>query len=174
MSSARAIADSALAIVGRAGEEIYVSAWDETFEWLRPALVDAETRGVRIFAMVYGESELDVGFWQRHSYRETVATRIGGRMLTLVADSSEALVAHIPVHGDPSGVYTRNPVICLVTEEYLRHDLILQNAKTMTGYEEWDRWLHTNEDVRALTLGRTGRESPIDPTVPVESTAASP
>ena len=35
----------------------------------------------------------------------------------------------------------------------------------MTGYDEWDEWLHADEDVRALTLGRTGRESPIEPPV---------
>ena len=33
---------------------------------------------------------------------------------------------------------TQNPVLCLVAEEYLIHDLTLQKAKTMTGYDEWD------------------------------------
>jgi sugar-specific transcriptional regulator TrmB len=171
MSTLRAIADHALGVVASAHEEIFVSAWDDALDWLRPALVEAEGRGVRVFAMVYGETALGIGSWQRHSYRETVASRIGGRMLTLVADGAESLIAHMPESGEATGVLTQNPVICLVTEEYLRHDFILQRAKTMTGYHEWDAWLQANDDVHAVLLGRTGRESPIDPMASAEALA---
>ena len=41
----------------------------------------------------------DVGSWLVHSYREIVSDRIAGRMLTLVADGEEALIAHIPRSG---------------------------------------------------------------------------
>jgi sugar-specific transcriptional regulator TrmB len=156
-----AIIDHARVIVRNAGSEIYLSVWDENLEPLRPELAAADARGVRIFGMLYGEGDLDVGWWQHHSYRETVSSRIGGRMLTLVADGKEALIAHMPERGDPSAVRTRNPVLCLVAEEYLIHDLTLQKAKTMTGYEEWDRWLRADEQVRELTVGRTGHLVPI-------------
>ena len=33
----------------------------------------------------------------------------------------------------------------------------------MTGYDEWDNWLRSDEQLRELTLGRTGRLSPIEP-----------
>jgi len=62
-------------------------------------------------------------------------------MLTVVADGVEALIAHVPDSGPASGVRTQNPVVVLVAEEYLVHDLTLQKAKTMTGYDEWDKWL---------------------------------
>jgi hypothetical protein len=62
-------------------------------------------------------------------------------------------------------VRTQNPVLCLVAEEYLIHDLTLQKAKTMTGYEEWDQWLRADEQVRELTVGRTGHLVPIEPEV---------
>jgi hypothetical protein len=137
----------------------------ENLDPLRSDLAAADERGVRIFGMLYGQGTLEVGWWQNHSYTETVASRIGGRMLTLVADGSEALIAHMPERGDPSAVRTRNPVLCLVAEEYLIHDLTLQKAKTMTGYEEWDQWLRADEQVRALTVGRTGHLSPIEPGV---------
>ena len=139
------------------------SGWDESIGKIRDDLVAADVRGVRVFAMIYGELDLPVGSWLRHSYQGTVASRIAGHMLTLVADGRNALIAHFPDNGKASAIHTENPVLCLVAEEYLRHDLILQHAKTMTGYEEWDRWLHADKDVRALTLGRTGRESPIQP-----------
>ncbi len=163
MSSLDAIIDHCRALVRSAKDQIYVSMWAENVDPLRQDFADADARNVRIFGMLYGGDPLDVGWWQRHSYRETVASRIGGRMLTLVADGSEALIAHMPERGDPSAVRTRNPVLCLVAEEYLIHDMSLQRAKTMTGYEEWDRWLRTDEHVRTLTVGRTGRLSPIEP-----------
>jgi sugar-specific transcriptional regulator TrmB len=169
IASLDAVITNARALLRGAQTEIYVSVWDEDIAVLEEDLAGADERGVRIFAMLYGRGSIDVGSWQRHSYLETVASRIGGRLLTLVADGSDALIAHMPKGGEPSAVRTRNPVLCLVAEEYLRHDLILQKAKTMTGFDEWDRWLHADEDVRALTLGRTGRESPIEPEVTAET-----
>ena len=160
-----AIIDHARVIVRNATSEIYLSIWGENLDLLRSDLAEADARGVRIFGMLYGEGDLDVGWWQHHSYRETVASRIGGRMLTLVADGKEALIAHMPERGDPSAVRTQNPVLCLVAEEYLIHDLTLQKAKTMTGYEEWDQWLRADEQVRELTVGRTGHLVPIEPEV---------
>jgi HTH-type transcriptional regulator, sugar sensing transcriptional regulator len=160
-----AIIDHARVIVRNASSEIYLSIWGENLDLLRADLAAADARGVRIFGMLYGEGDLDVGWWQHHSYRETVASRIGGRMLTLVADGCEALIAHMPEQGDPSAVRTQNPVLCLVAEEYLIHDLTLQKAKTMTGYAEWDQWLRADEQVRELTVGRTGHLTPIEPEV---------
>ena len=167
VSSVDAIIDHARALIRSAGQELYISMWADNIDPLREDLADADARGVRIFGMLYGGDPLDAGWWQRHSYRETVASRIGGRMLTLVADRSEALIAHMPERGEPSAVRTRNPVLCLVAEEYLIHDMSLQRAKTMTGYEEWDRWLRADEHVRTLTIGRTGHLSPIEPGVEV-------
>jgi sugar-specific transcriptional regulator TrmB len=165
IASRDAIIDHARVIIRNAKSEIYLSLWSENLEPLRTDLAATDERGVRIFGMLYGQGSIEVGWWQHHSYRETVASRIGGRMLTLVADGSEALIAHMPERGAPSAVRTRNPVLCLVAEEYLIHDLTLQKAKTMTGYDEWDQWLRADEQVRSLTVGRTGHLSPIEPEV---------
>ena len=163
IASTEAVIEHAKTILDGASTEVLISGWDESIGKIRDDLIAADVRGVRVFAMIYGELALPVGSWLRHSYQDTVASRIAGHMLTLVADGRNALIAHFPDNGKASAVHTENPVLCLVAEEYLRHDLILQHAKTMTGYEEWDRWLHADKDVRALTLGRTGRESPIQP-----------
>lgn len=161
------------AIVGHAGsiirsaeEQLYLSIWADKFDELREDLLEADKRGVRIFGMMYGASPPDIGWWQRHSYQETVASRIGGRMFTLVRDELEALIAHVPDQGEPSAVRTQNPVLVLIAEEYLIHDLTLQKAKTMTGYEEWDQWLRSDANLRRLTVGKKGHLSPIEPKVP--------
>lgn len=163
ITSLEAILEHAKAILGGASSEVLVSGWDESIAAIKDDLVAAESRGIRVFAMIYGELDIPVESWLRHSYQETVASRISGHMLTLVADGRNALIVHFPERGEVSAVHTQNSVLCLVAEEYLRHDLILQKAKTMTGYKEWDDWLHADGEVRALTLGRTGRESPIEP-----------
>ena len=167
VESLDAIVDHARAIVRGAQTEIFLSIWEENVEPLLADLEGADARGVRIAGMFYGSGLRvpSMGWWQRHSYRETVASRIRGRMLTMVADGSQALIAHMPEQGNASAVRTSNPVLCLVAEEYLIHDLTLQKAKTMTGYDEWDEWLRSDDEVRSLTLGRTGRLSPIEPDV---------
>jgi HTH-type transcriptional regulator, sugar sensing transcriptional regulator len=159
-----AIIDNARAIVRAARHELYLSIWEEFAELFVSDLEDADARGVRIAGMLYGGDTPSVGWWQLHSYRETVASRIGGRMLTLVGDGGDALIAHVPDRGEASAVRTTSPVLTLVAEEYLIHDLTLQKAKTMTGYAEWDKQLRSDEELKKLTLGRTGRLSPIEPT----------
>jgi hypothetical protein len=73
-------------------------------------------------------------------------------MLTLVADGEEALVAHIPRRGEASGVRTRNPVLSLITREYLHHDIVLQRAQLAIGFDEWDHWWQGDPDMRTIIL----------------------
>jgi sugar-specific transcriptional regulator TrmB len=147
------ICDNARAIIDRAVEEIHISTWDENLDELRAALIAASDRGVKVFAMIYGEGTLEVGSSQNHSYQEIVAARIGGHMLSIVVDGHEALIGHLPDHGEPSAIRTRSPVVCLMVDEYLRHDFVLQKAKAITGFDSWDRWWRSDADVRTLMLG---------------------
>jgi hypothetical protein len=104
--------------------------------------------------MLYSDDEqLPHGRWLRHSYEEIVANRIGGRMLTLVADSAEALIARVPRHGEASAVRTRSPVLTCIVQEYLHHDLVLQRAQINIGFDEWDRWWQADPDLRSTILG---------------------
>jgi hypothetical protein len=149
-----AIHGAAASIVEAAQQEIHLSLWSEDLESLRGALESAFARGLSIFGMLYGQEDvLPPGRWLRHSYEEIVANRIGGRMLTLVADASEALIARIPVRGDASAVRTRSPVLTLIVQEYLHHDLVLQRAQINIGFDEWDRWWQADPDLRSVILG---------------------
>ena len=160
-----AILEHARALIRSAESEIYLSVWDDEVASLLHDLEDADTRGVKIAGMLYGVDPPQVGWWQQHSYRETVASRIGGRMLTVAAEGAEALIAHIPDAREASAVRTQSPVLVLVAEEYLIHELTLQRTKAWAGYDEYDRWLRSDERLRELT--RTGRLSSIDPTAKV-------
>jgi sugar-specific transcriptional regulator TrmB len=152
VSGLDAIRETSRSIVGHAQAEIYISVWGDDVEHLREALGAARDRGVRIFGMLYGEEPLDIGSWLIHSYQQIVADRIEGRMLTIVADREEALIAHIPRQGQASAVRTRNPVLALIAQEYLHHDLVLQRAQLSIGFDEWDRWWQADPDLRTIIL----------------------
>src|SRR5712691_4754677 len=159
VSGLDAIRENSRFIVGDAAKEIYISVWAEDVGHLSEALVAAHERGVRIFGMLYGsEDGLQVGSWLVHSYQQIVTDRIGGRMLTVVADREEALIAHIPLQGQASAVRTRNPVLALIAQEYLHHDLVLQRAQLAIGFDGWDRWWQADPDMRTIILASQAEE----------------
>jgi sugar-specific transcriptional regulator TrmB len=162
VSGLDAIRENSRYIVVDARDEIYLSVWSDDLGSIAEELTAAHRRGVRIFGMLYGdELPLEAGSWLAHSYRQIVTDRIGGRMLTVVADGEEALVGHIPRHGAATAVRTRNPVLALITREYLHHDIVLQRAQLAIGFDEWDRWWQGDPDLRTIILsGRTAEEPP--------------
>jgi len=149
-----AIFENSRSIINSAQKEIIVSVWAQDLDDLRDALVQAAARGVSVFAMLYGEeASLEVGSWLHHGYSDIVGDRLKGRMLTVATDHEEALIAHIPHRGEATGVRTRNPVLTLVAQEYLHHDLVLRRAQISIGFDQWDAWWQADPDLRALFLG---------------------
>jgi sugar-specific transcriptional regulator TrmB len=155
LSGESTILESARRLVSAAQEELNISVWEPELEGLRTNIADAAERGVRIFGMLYSATaDEPAGAWLRHSYEEIVGNRVGGRMLTLVADGAEALVARLRDRGGADGVRTRNPVLTLIVSEYLHHDLVLQRAQIDIGFDEWDRWWQADPELRAEIFGR--------------------
>lgn len=155
-----AIRQACRSIVDTASESVNVSVWGEDVDPLRESLTAAVDRGVRVWGMLYSEhAEIPAGTWLRHSYEEIVGSRVGGRLIVLVADSAEALIARVPHGGEASAVRSRSPVLTLIVQEYLHHDLVLQRAQINIGFEEWDRWWTANPDLRSLILGTALRRA---------------
>jgi sugar-specific transcriptional regulator TrmB len=154
VSGLNAIQAAARAIIEMAEEEIHISCWVDDLPVIGEPIASAAGRGVRVFGMLYGEGPLPPGSWLRHHYVEIVAGRVGGRLLALVADESEALIARIPRQGDATAVRSRNPVMTLIVQEYLHHDNILQRAQINIGFEAWDRWWQADPGLKAEILGR--------------------
>ncbi len=157
VSGESALFRAACAIIGAAKKEIHLSCWQHDIAALWDAIATVDARGVRVFGMLYGEGELPSGTWLRHHYEEIVGNRVGGRLLALVADDNEALIARIPRDGSATAVRSRNPVFTLIVQEYLHHDNILQRAQIGIGFDEWDRWWQADPTVRAEILGRALR-----------------
>lgn len=168
VTTLEAIRDNGNYIVSDASRELYVSIWRDDMAALYEAFARAHERGVKIFGMFYGdEVPMGIGSWTLHSYQQIVADRLGGRMLTIVADGEEALISHIPHGGQASGVRTRNPVLTLMAREYAQHDLVLQQAQSQIGFEKWDRRWLADPELRSLILG----QSKPPETPPIETTA---
>ena len=51
-----------------------------------------------------------------------------------------------------NAVRTRSPVLALIAQEYLHHDIVLQRAQLRIGFDEWDRWWQADPDLRTIIL----------------------
>lgn len=153
ISGRTAMHEAVTALIDAAREELHISCWEADLEALRGSLSAANDRGVRTFGMLYGEAELPPGSWLRHHYEDIVAERVEGRLLALVADDREALIARVPDEGEANAVRSRNPVMTLIVKEYLHHDNVLQRAQLSIGFQEWDKWWQADPEVRAEILG---------------------
>jgi sugar-specific transcriptional regulator TrmB len=149
-----AVVQAAQAIIDSSSEDLHISCWEEELGALRGALEAAAARGVKVFGMLYGETEeLPAGSWMRHHYEDIVGDRVSGRLLALVADRNEALIARIPRRGAPTAVRSGNAVMTLIVQEYLHHDTVLQKAQLNMGFDEWDRWWQADPGLRAEIFG---------------------
>lgn len=136
LSSLEAIRQNSRALVAHASRSVYLSTWPRELDDMREALIAADDRGVSIIGLLYGEEAwLEVGSWLHQSYASSVAERVDGRILVLVADASEALVAHLPRHGAPVGIRTKQPALALVAQEYLRHEIVRERRIRRTKSE---------------------------------------
>lgn len=152
MTGLSAILENCRYVLNGATLGVTASLWPDEWQRLDDAFAAAEGRGVRVFGMFYGQELPSVGSWLSHSYQEIVGGRIHGRALTMVADREEAIVAHIPDDGEPSGVRTRSPALTLITQEYLHHDYVLQRMQAYVGFEEWNRYWQADADLRSQIL----------------------
>jgi hypothetical protein len=149
-----AMQEAAIALIRAAQTEIHISCWHADLEALQEPLAAAHERGVRVFGMLYGGTEPPPGSWLHHGYEEIVAGRVGGRLLALVIDDHEALIARVPYDGETNAVRSRNPVMTLIVKEYLHHDSVFLRAQMLIGFDEWNSWWQADPEMRAEILGR--------------------
>jgi sugar-specific transcriptional regulator TrmB len=154
VSGLTATLEAATALIDASERELHVSCWEADLEVLRRPLAAASERGVRVFGMLYGRADPPPGSWLHHHYEEIVASRLSGRLLALVADDAEALIARMPDAGETNAVRSRNPVMTLIVKEYLHHDHVLQRAQMNIGFEEWDKWWQADPELRSEILGQ--------------------
>lgn len=123
----REVADKAVQMVAGAGNEILVSLWHDELVHLAPALQVKRDEGVRIGLVHFGRLDpaLAVGTCFSHPIADTLFQEKGGRGLTLVVDSQEAMMVTIFDGGEAEGAWSRNRGYVTLAEDYVKHDIYI-------------------------------------------------
>lgn len=121
-----AVLDTARDFASRARDTIFASVWDPEMDALAPALEEAARRGVRVHVAVYGATRLGSarGYDLTACGRSAMERLAGRRLMTLVADGEEALVAELHPDGGVEAMRTDAPVIGLLVTEYVKADVL--------------------------------------------------
>ncbi len=123
----REIADKARQIIAYARHEILISLWQEELVQLAPALRAKRDEGIRIGLVHFGRLDpaLAVGTCFSHPIADTLFQEKGGRGLTLVVDSLEAMMVTIFDAGEAEGAWSRNRGYVTLAEDYVKHDIYI-------------------------------------------------
>jgi HTH-type transcriptional regulator, sugar sensing transcriptional regulator len=121
------IIDKAGQIIGSARGEILISLWQEELLHLQPALQEKHAAGVRLGLVHFGELSpaLTVGTCFSHPIADTLFQEKGGRGLTLVVDSREAMMVTVFDAGRAEGAWSRNRGYVTLAEDYVKHDIYI-------------------------------------------------
>ncbi len=107
-------------LIGRATQRIAASLWAEDLPRLSKALRTARQRGCTIILNLFGEARVDFATIYQHEAPEKV---IGGHLVALAVDFSEALVASLDAPA--TGVVTQNRTLVRVVEKLIRDESYL-------------------------------------------------
>ncbi|MGE4327952.1 MAG: TrmB family transcriptional regulator sugar-binding domain-containing protein, partial [Pseudodonghicola sp.] len=121
-----AVLDTARGFLSEARESIFASVWDDEMEALAPTLEAAAQRGARVHVAIYGETRLAAaqGYDLTACGRSAMDRLAGRRLMTLVADGAQALVAELHPDGGVEAIRTDAPVIGLLVAEYVKADVL--------------------------------------------------
>lgn len=121
-----AVLSMAERLIVSAGQMIFAAIWDAEITVLGPALEAAARRGCRVHLALYGTARLEglVAYDLTACGRSAMERMAGRRLMTLVADGREAIVAEFHPDDSVEAVRTDNPVIGLLATEYVKADVL--------------------------------------------------
>lgn len=144
LSEYRAVIERAVRIISGSRTRLLVSAWPEEGASLAEDLGAAIRRGVDTALVHFGRPEAGTATWYGrdletltkeagcgrvsvfpHPIADTLYEERGGRGFTLVADSSEAMMATMFTGGRAEGAYSANRGFVLLAEDYVKHDIYI-------------------------------------------------
>ncbi len=147
--------DAIVQAIGRTIENaqrtIFAGLWDEELDKLGPLLEAASARGIDSHVAIYGNQTLT----GPHTYDlaecgASARLRLSGRRLAaVVADDTDTVVAEFGDDTPDQATLTTNPVIALLTVEYVKADVsgrLMIDAMSPTAYTE----LLTTPDMAAI------------------------
>lgn len=134
ISGYREMLERAREVINNVQGELLLSVWPEEAGALQEALESAVGQGVRIRAMVFGDSPLAGNIkYYRHGGEQALYNLAGGRWL-VVAGKREVLIGQVSDDGDSMAAWSANAGIVFVTRRYIEHELYI--ASRMEGRRE--------------------------------------
>lgn len=134
-------------VIRESRHDLFVSVWPEEIPALSPLIKQADSRGVDVTMLIFGEEAEAIGHTYRHRYSspEFVLDYLGYRLFVVVGDSRQAVVggAH---DGDGWGVYSDNPAMVLLATEYVRHDIAMQLLGGQFGATQVTEYVRSNPE----------------------------
>ncbi len=134
-------------IVAEAQRKIYIGIWLEDFLPIKEELRRAHDRGVKLFMLVYGETDIDFGEYYFHAREHLESIDTIGRTIDCTADSAVCITGDLGGPGPTRVVWTRNFGLVFSIENYLIHDLFIHEMQKTFG-RKMD--YHYGENLRLL------------------------
>jgi sugar-specific transcriptional regulator TrmB len=125
IGSREQLMEKAARIIGGAEKGVLVSGWMEELEALTAVIGEKHGEGVPVASVVFGGGRGLPGQVYYHPIEDTLYNERGGRGLTVVADSREALMGTVFAKGDVEGAWSVNRGFVLLAEDYIKHDVYI-------------------------------------------------
>jgi sugar-specific transcriptional regulator TrmB len=125
--------EKSIRMIESAKEHILLSVFREEMDDLYPHLKKAEKRKVKTAVVHFGENDKSAGMTFAHPIADTIFEEKGGRSISLVTDSKEALIGTIMPKGDVEGGWSCSHGFVTLTEDYIKHDIYIM--KIVTRYD---------------------------------------
>ena len=157
IKGARNVRNEMLQIIEQTERELLLELWLVQVEDIRPALIEAESRGVRIYTMLFSKTEVEnPGHTFYHDYMpiEVVETRLKGQHTIAVKDNREALIGKMLEEDTSWAVTTRDPALVMVAREFIIHDIMIDLLIQEFGRDQLVKVWLSNPDIHSIVLDR--------------------
>ena len=161
-------------VVGAARHDLFLSGWPAEIAPLKPAARRAETEGVDVSVVSFGEDAEPVGSTTVHRFSspDVALENLGCRLMVVAADREQAVIGGVVGRdddGDAWGVFTDDPAVVLVAVEYVRHDIAMHLIAEKLAPEDFETFwandpaiqrLRADHGIPAALLKLGGRDAP--------------
>ena len=142
----------AMEMIGQAKTQVYLALLPATFPDLRPALMEAIRRGVRVVVYTTGDLDLPGGQVVVARMSEEALSQAGGLGLILVIDGEEVLVGEWLTATQARASWTSSPLLVFIAEHHLRTDLYLPQILALLGDRALDIIQEEDQELFARAL----------------------
>jgi len=151
-----AVTADLLTLIESTRQELWLSVWQAQVGSLTKAVEQAEGRGVKVFSVIFAAetARLGVTFRHEHIQPEVPRARLGGHLTVAIRDSQEVLIAEFLENGNAWAIKTRDPALVMVSNEYIRHDIMIEVMTKELGAARLDRLWRNNPDLKQIVTGK--------------------